>query len=63
MQYFAIPAVSGEATPAHDGTTTLPTTPVETFVFGRQLSRPGGPGRGHRHGERAKPIAVEAAPA
>ena len=38
MKYFAIPAVSNEATPAHDGTTTLPTTPFETFVFGRGLS-------------------------
>jgi hypothetical protein len=38
MQYFAIPAVTNEAAPTHDGTTTLPTTPVETFVFGRGLS-------------------------
>jgi len=38
MQYFAIPAVSNEAGSAHDGTTTLPTTPFETFVFGRGLS-------------------------
>ena len=37
MQYFAIPAVSNEAGPAHDGTTTLPTTPFETFVFGRKV--------------------------
>jgi hypothetical protein len=35
MQYFAIPAVSNEAGAAHDGTTTLPNKPVETFVFGR----------------------------
>jgi hypothetical protein len=35
MQYFAIPAVSSEAGTAHDGTTTLPTTLFETFVFGR----------------------------
>jgi hypothetical protein len=46
MQYFAIPAVSNEAGSAHDGTTTLPTTPAETFVFGRGIS-----GRHHeRHG-------------
>jgi len=38
MQYFAIPAVSNEAGSAHDGTTTLPTTPFETFVFGRGLA-------------------------
>ena len=38
MKYFAIPAVSNEASPAHDGTTTLPTTPFETFVFGRGIS-------------------------
>ena len=38
MQYFAIPAVTNEAGSAHDGTTTLPTTPVEKFVFGRGLS-------------------------
>jgi len=37
MKYFAIPAVSRRATPAHDGTTTLPTSPVETVVFGRGL--------------------------
>ena len=37
MQYFAVPAVSNEAGSAHDGTTTLPTTPFETFVFGRGL--------------------------
>jgi hypothetical protein len=35
MQYFSVPAVSNEAGTAHDGTTTLPTTPFETFVFGR----------------------------
>jgi hypothetical protein len=35
FQYFAIPAVSNEAGAAHDGTTTLPTTPTEKFVFGR----------------------------
>jgi hypothetical protein len=37
FQYFAIPAVTDEATPQHDGTTTLPTTPFEKFVFGRGL--------------------------
>ena len=37
MQYFAIPAVFNEAGSAYDGTTTLPTTPFETFVFGRGL--------------------------
>ena len=44
MKYFAIPAVSNEAGTAHDGTTTLPTTPFETFVFGRGIAR------GHRPG-------------
>ena len=39
MQYFAIPAVSNESGSAHDGTTTLPTTPFEKFVFGRNISR------------------------
>jgi alkaline phosphatase D len=38
MKYFAIAAVTNEAAPAHDGTTSLPTTPFETFVFGRGLS-------------------------
>jgi hypothetical protein len=37
MQYFAIPAVTNEAGPAHDGTTVLPAKPFETFVFGRQV--------------------------
>ncbi len=37
MQYFAIPAVSNEAGSAHDGTTTLPSAPTETFVFGRKV--------------------------
>jgi Purple acid Phosphatase, N-terminal domain/Calcineurin-like phosphoesterase len=37
FQYFAIPAVSNEAGSAHDGTTTLPTTPTEKFVFGRKV--------------------------
>ena len=37
LQYFAIPAVSNEAGTAHDGTTTLPSVPVETFVFGRKV--------------------------
>ena len=39
FQYFAIPAVSNEAGTAHDGTTTLPSTPTETFVFGRRVGR------------------------
>jgi Purple acid Phosphatase, N-terminal domain/Calcineurin-like phosphoesterase len=39
FQYFAIPAVSNEAGTAHDGTTTLPTTPTENFVFGRKVGR------------------------
>jgi hypothetical protein len=39
MQYFAIPAVTNEAGPAHDGTTVLPTKPAETFVFGRRVPR------------------------
>jgi hypothetical protein len=39
MQYFAIPAVTDEAGPLHDGTTILPTTPAETFVFGRRVPR------------------------
>jgi len=30
--------VSNEAGSAHDGTTTLPATPFETFVFGRGLA-------------------------
>jgi hypothetical protein len=46
MKYFAIPAVSNEAGSAHDGTTTLPATPFETFVFGRGISR------GHQPGNR-----------
>ncbi len=37
FQYFVIPAVSNEAGTAHDGTTTLPTTPTENFVFGRKV--------------------------
>ena len=47
MKCFAIPAVSNEAGTAHDGTTTLPTTPFETFVFGRGVAHghhPGHPG-------------------
>ena len=39
FQYFAIPAVTDETGPLHTGTTTLPTTPYETFVFGRGISR------------------------
>ena len=38
FQYFAIPAVSDETGPLHDGTTTLPSTPTEKFVFGRGIS-------------------------
>jgi hypothetical protein len=41
FQYFAIPAVSDETGPLHTGTTSLPTTPFETFVFGRGISRRG----------------------
>src|SRR6202035_2026436 len=41
FQYFAIPAVSNESGTAHDGTTTLPSIPVETLVFGRRV--------GHKH--------------
>jgi len=48
MQYFAIPAVSNEAGAAHDGTTTLPTTPFETFVFGRGVPRQPHPPRRRR---------------
>jgi hypothetical protein len=39
FRYFAVPAVSGERSPLHTGTTTLPTTPFETFVFGRGIAR------------------------
>jgi hypothetical protein len=39
FQYFAIPAVSNEAGTAHDGTTTLPTSPTEKFVFGRKVGK------------------------
>jgi hypothetical protein len=41
FRYFAIPAVNDETGPLHTGTTTLPTTPFETFVFGRGISRQG----------------------
>ncbi len=58
MKYFAIPAVSNEAGSAHDGTTTLPTTPFETFVFGRGLSDK----HGHdKHGHGRKPLATTTA--
>jgi alkaline phosphatase D len=53
MQYFAIPAVSNESGSARDGTTTLPTTPFETFVFGRGISR--------KHGHGRKPLAATTA--
>ena len=47
MQYFAVPAVANEAGSAHDGTTTLPTVPFETLVFGRSVAhRPRPP---HQH--------------
>jgi Calcineurin-like phosphoesterase len=49
FKFFAIPAVSDETGPLHTGTTTLPTTPYETFVFGRGLSR-----HGHGHGAAKK---------
>jgi hypothetical protein len=39
FQYFAVPAVSNEAGTAHDGTTTLPTAPIEKMVFGRRVGR------------------------
>jgi alkaline phosphatase D len=38
FKYFAVPAVSDETGPLHTGSTTLPTTPFETFVFGRGIS-------------------------
>jgi alkaline phosphatase D len=53
MQYFAIPAVSNMAGSAHDGTTTLPTKPFETLVFGRGLS--------DGHGQRLAPLATTTA--
>ena len=40
FQYFAIPAVTDETGPLHTGTTTLPASPYETFIFGRGISRP-----------------------
>ena len=40
FKYFAVPAVSDETGPLHTGTTTLPTTPSETLVFGRGISSP-----------------------
>ncbi len=57
MKYFAIPAVSNQAGTAHDGSTTLPTTPLETFVFGRRV-----PAAGHRTAALAVPVGT-AAPA
>ncbi|HXW46129.1 MAG TPA: metallophosphoesterase family protein [Streptosporangiaceae bacterium] len=45
FKYFAIPAVSDETGLLHTGTTTLPTTPYETFVFGRGISSPSWTGR------------------
>jgi hypothetical protein len=41
FQFFAVPAVSDETGPLHTGTTTLPSTPYEKFVFGRGISRQG----------------------
>ena len=58
FQYFAIPAVSNEAGTAHDGTTTLPTTPYEKFVFGRGIS-----GTGRQHQAAPAPAAAASAPA
>jgi hypothetical protein len=54
--YFAIPAVSDETGPLHTGTTTLPTTPFETFVFGRGIS--GRPGLGHHEKKRVATTAT-----
>ena len=48
MQYFAVPAVSNEAGSAHDGTTTLPTKPFETLVFGRSVAHKPGRPRAHQ---------------
>lgn len=50
------PSGGDEAGSAHDGTTTLPSTPFETFVFGRGIA--GRHGHGH-HGDRlgARPLA------
>jgi hypothetical protein len=48
--------VSGETTPLHTGTTTLPTKPFEKFVFGRGIS-----GRRQRAGnqdKKAVPVAT-----
>jgi Purple acid Phosphatase, N-terminal domain/Calcineurin-like phosphoesterase len=56
FKYFAIPAVSDEAGPLHTGTTTLPTTPFETFVFGRGIS--GQPGQGHHDRKRVAATAT-----
>jgi hypothetical protein len=54
MQYFAIPAVTNESSPQHDGTTTLPTTPYEKFVFGRGVSKR------HHHADAAEADRTEA---
>jgi hypothetical protein len=61
MKYFAVPAVSNEAGPAHDGTTTLPTTPFETFVFGRRVPR--SPRPALAPSAQAAPAALEASQA
>jgi alkaline phosphatase D len=57
MKCFVIPAVSNEAGSAHDGTTTLPTKPFETLVFGRGV--PHKPGPAQSRGE----MALEGSPA
>jgi hypothetical protein len=54
FQFFAIPAVSNDAGTLHDGTTTLPSTPYEKFVFGRGISR-----QGQKHA--AKPLTTTTA--
>ncbi len=48
FKYFAIPAVSDESGTLHNGTTTLPTTPTETFVFGRGISGEGPHSKGEK---------------
>jgi hypothetical protein len=47
FKYFAIPAVSDETGTLHTGTTTLPSTPFEEFVFGRGLA-------GRRTGQKSR---------
>ncbi|HEY2507754.1 MAG TPA: metallophosphoesterase family protein [Streptosporangiaceae bacterium] len=50
FKYFAIPAVTNETGTLHNGTTTLPSSPSETFVFGRNLT--GKHGQHQSHGAR-----------